>query len=122
MSASYLPLQQSPRRLGIVLTGTDEDTAVLAMASALLTLQPTAQVYVHSPGEPSPAALNNLSATGARLCVQSNFRSSAAELASLLQTSAYDLLLIPRSSIAVEDRALLERALENAGSQVLLVS
>ena len=121
VSTSYLPQQHSPRRLGLVLTGTDEDTAVIAMAGALLTLQPTTQVYVYSLGEPSPAALDALSSTGARLCVQSNFRASAPELASLIQRSACDLLLIPRASIALDDRALLERALENAGSQLLLV-
>jgi hypothetical protein len=92
------------------------------MAAAILTLQPPAQVYVHSCGEPSASALEVLATSGARLCVQSNFRASARELAALIQQSAYDLLLLPRSSIASADQGLLERALENAGSQVLLVS
>ena len=122
VSASYLPRQATPRRRGLVLTGTAEDSAGIAMAGALLTLQPTTRVYVHSKGEPSAATLDTLAATGARLCVQSNFRGSAVELAALLRQGAYDLLLVPRSTIASDDQALLEQVLENAGSQVLLVS
>ena len=104
------------------MTGSVEDSSVLAMAAAILTLQPAAQVYVHSCGEPSAAAMDVLASGGARLCVQSNFRARAPELAALIQQTAYDLLLLPRSSIASADQGLLERALENAGSQVLLVS
>ena len=54
--------------------------------------------------------------------MQSNFRGSQQELATLVQQNAYDLLLIPRSSIPSDNRAALERALDNAGSQVLLVN
>ncbi len=122
VNARYLPRKQATRRLGLVLAGTEQDGAVVAMASALLSLQPTAQVYVHSCGEPSPAFLEALGQSGARLCVQSNFRGSQQELATLVQQNAYDLLLIPRSSIPSDNRAALERALDNAGSQILLVN
>jgi len=122
-SSSYSRGLGSFRTLAVMLTGGKDDEPVLAMASALLLLEPPAQVCLYCCGEPSENALQHLAGSGVRLCVQPNFSSSAAAaLPELIQRSAYDLLLLPRNAAANVPLPLLQAALDSASGQVLVVT
>ena len=121
VSASYIPSRQRIARLGLVLVGGDQDKELMATAAALQNLQPPSAIYVHSRGEPPMHTLDQLSAGGTRLCVQSNFSASPHELARLISQSSYDLLLIPRDALPRQHSPELERAIDAAGGQVLII-
>lgn len=121
VSASYIPRRQRIARLGLVLTGSEQDKELVATAAVLLKLQLPSAIYVHSRGEPSMELLDQLAAGGSRLCIQSNFSATPQELARLIGQSAYDLLLIPRDALPREPSLELEQAIDAAGGQVLLI-
>lgn len=121
-SSTYYRGPRSFRTLAVMLTGGEGDEPVLAMASALLLLEPPAQICLYCCGEPSENALQRLTGSGVRLCVQSNFSSNAAALPELIQRSAYDLLLLPRNAAANVPPPLLQSALDSASGQVLVVT
>jgi hypothetical protein len=121
-NSSYYGGLKAFRTLAVVLTGGEDDEPVLAMAGALLLLEPPAQVCLYCCGEPSETVLHRLAVGGVRLYVQSNFSRNAAALPELIQRSVYDLLLLPRSVAADVPLARLQLALDSASGQVLVVT
>lgn len=110
------------RRLGLVLANTGQDQRVLQVARTLVQAGLVAELYLVSAGSPSPAQLEMLYRPGVRICVQSNLEPGQAAITALIRQSGYNLLLLPGGSLRGIAPELLDAALDQAGSQVLVIN
>ena len=110
------------QRLGLLLGGGPMDRRLVATVLALEEAGLVASVYVLSPGRPDPELCSPLLRGRARCHLQSGAPTDAAGLANLIRHSPYDLLIIARDQLAALPEATLDRALEEAGGQVMVVS
>ena len=108
-------------RLGLVLTGGEEDGRTLGVANALLSSGLAGEIYLLSATPPNEDQLQALDRPGARVCVQSNFSLDPGSIASLIRQSNYQLLLLPRSCLGDAPPAALATALDNAWGQVMII-
>ena len=110
------------RRLGILLTGSELDQRVLDAASLLLRAGLVGDSYILCRQPPLPEQLHTLYQQGHQVRIQSRIHAAPAEVARLIQQSAYDLLLLNRESLRGIPVEVLDAALEKSGSQVLVVN
>ena len=122
LAVSYVPYQIPVKALGVALSGGAEDKAVIAAAGALLGLGQANQVYILARGEPARERVAAWSRPGVRVCVQSRLPGDPVALAQLIAQSPYELLILPRLVVANMAPALLDKALDAAAGQVLLVN
>lgn len=110
------------RRLGVVLTNATQDPRVLRVAQTLMQTGLVAELYLISAGSPSQSQLEMLYRPGARICVQSDLEPGPAAITSLIRQAGYNLLLLPRDALRGIPPELLDAALDQAGSQVLVIN
>lgn len=113
---------KSIRRLGLVLTNTEQGLRVLEAAHHLLEAGLVGQVYVLSEGAPASVLLEPLYRPDSRICVQSNLSNEPATIVRLIRQSAYDLLLLPRHCLLGVASETLDTALDKSAAQVLIVN
>jgi hypothetical protein len=110
------------RRLGILLTDTERDQQILEAASLLLKAGLVGDSYILCRRPPLPEQLHALYQQGHQVRIQSSISASPADVARLIQQSAFDLLLLSRESLIGIPAQILDAALEKSGSQVLVVN
>lgn len=120
MLSLRVPTAMIPR-LGVVLAASQPTGQLLATAHSLLRAGLVGEVYVLSDHAPDAGELGELYRPGKRICVQSNCALHPSALAQLIQHSAYDLLLLPRSLLLKVPPSALDEALEKSGGQILVV-
>lgn len=109
-------------RLGLLLSGGEQDQRILDSAGALLKSGEVGDVYLLKEREPSPDQLSSLYRPGHHLSIQAGFHCDGQAIANLLRRSPYDLLLLPRDSLKPLSDDVLDSALETSGGQVLVIS
>ena len=109
-------------RLGILLTGSAMDASSVAIALALEQAGLVGRVYLLSSRRADPATVAPLLHGRAPSVLQQGVPTDPANLLSLLRRSPYDLLLVHREALAEIPPMQLEAALDDAGSQVMVVA
>jgi hypothetical protein len=110
------------RRLAVVLTHAAQDQRVLEVAQTLMRAGLVFELYLVSAGSPSQSQLELLYRPGARICIQSNLEPGPAAIIALIRRPGYNLLLLPRDALRDIPAELLDTALDQAGSQVMVIN
>jgi hypothetical protein len=115
-------LPDAPERIGLVLGGGAGDTGVIAAANALARHGRRRELYLLSNRLPPPEMLQALDTSDARLYCHPHMTLEPDALLKLIRQSGYALLIIPRQALSGIGAGELERAMDAAAGQVLLVS
>jgi len=110
------------RRMGLIQSGGDQDVRVLDIANALAGAGLVREIYVLGEKSPSAIQLSELAKHPARICVQNGVNIDSVSVTQLIRRSPYDLLILPRDCLAEVQSQILDSALDQSGSQVLLVN
>lgn len=108
--------------LGLVLTGGEEDSAVISGALALQALGHGQDIYLFTANPPDLEQLQLLSKAGARVRLQNTLTPTPQNLCDIIRKSRYSILVLPKSAVTCIPPALRKEALDSAKSQVFMVA
>jgi len=109
-------------RVGLVQSGGDQDLRVLDIASSLARAGLVDEIYVLAEKSPSASQLKKMAEQPGRIRIQVGIHIDGGAITQLIRQSPYDMLILPRGCLADVQPADLDSALDQSGSQVLVVN